>query len=114
MASNSKRKRNVLNIETKLEILNRFVNGECRASLAKFYNVGKSTILFKVNNNNESCKGPSNADAFSALKTAMEWYEQRSECCPTQLLLLKRIRDLAVKKKRCTMIPRKISDYFPQ
>ncbi|GFW71237.1 uncharacterized protein TNCV_536551 [Trichonephila clavipes] len=26
--------------------------------------------------NNESSKGPSNADAFSSLETAMEWYEQ--------------------------------------
>ncbi|GFU60312.1 uncharacterized protein TNCV_3404551 [Trichonephila clavipes] len=48
-------------------------------------------------NNNESCKGPSNAGTFSVLKTAMEWYEQQSECCPTRLLLLKRIRDLAAK-----------------
>ncbi|GFY00683.1 uncharacterized protein TNCV_2140761 [Trichonephila clavipes] len=39
-------------------------------------------------NNNESRKSPSNADAFSALETAMEWYKQQSECCPTQLLLL--------------------------
>ncbi|GFT19510.1 hypothetical protein TNCV_2534041 [Trichonephila clavipes] len=31
-------------------------------------------------NNNESSKGPSNANAFSALETAMEWYEQPSEC----------------------------------
>ncbi|PRD34856.1 UNVERIFIED_CONTAM: hypothetical protein NCL1_13359 [Trichonephila clavipes] len=47
------------------------------------------------NNNNENRKGPSNAGAFSALEIAMEWYEQQSECCPSQLLLLKRIRDLA-------------------
>ncbi|GFT47313.1 hypothetical protein TNCV_3749041 [Trichonephila clavipes] len=33
--------------------------------------------------NNESSKGSSNADAFSVLDTAMEWYEQQSECCPT-------------------------------
>ncbi|GFV70223.1 uncharacterized protein TNCV_843421 [Trichonephila clavipes] len=37
------------------------------------------------NNNNESSKSPSNADAFSALETAMEWYEQQStvlfHCC---------------------------------
>ncbi|GFV57707.1 uncharacterized protein TNCV_1551991 [Trichonephila clavipes] len=33
--------------------------------------------------NNESIKGPSNADAFSALETAMLWYEQPSECCRT-------------------------------
>ncbi|GFV62703.1 hypothetical protein TNCV_901581 [Trichonephila clavipes] len=48
--------------------------------------------------NNESNKGPANADTFSTLDTAMEWYEQQSECCPTQLLLLKRIRDLAQRK----------------
>ncbi|GFU61811.1 uncharacterized protein TNCV_4564581 [Trichonephila clavipes] len=41
-------------------------------------------------NNNESSKGPTNAGAFSALETAMEWYEQQSECCPAQLILLKR------------------------
>ncbi|GFY29198.1 uncharacterized protein TNCV_4723261 [Trichonephila clavipes] len=64
--------------------------------------------------NNKSIKGPSNVDAFSALKTTMKWYEQQSECCPTQQLLLKRIGDLAVKKRRCTMIQRNISDYFPQ
>ncbi|GFT64025.1 hypothetical protein TNCV_2314671 [Trichonephila clavipes] len=45
-------------------------------------------------NNTESSKGSSKADAFSALETAMEWYEQQSESCPTQLLLLKRVRDL--------------------
>ncbi|GFV70144.1 uncharacterized protein TNCV_2552881 [Trichonephila clavipes] len=45
-------------------------------------------------------KGPSNADAFSALETAMEWYEQQSKRCHTQLLLLKRVRDLAAKKRR--------------
>ncbi|GFX89567.1 uncharacterized protein TNCV_72601 [Trichonephila clavipes] len=56
------------------------------------------------NNNNESSKGPSNADAFPALKTAMEWYEQQSEGCFTQLLLLKRIRDLTAKKRRCIMV----------
>ncbi|PRD21201.1 UNVERIFIED_CONTAM: hypothetical protein NCL1_52494 [Trichonephila clavipes] len=28
----------------------------------------------------------------------MEGYEEQSECCPTQLLLLKRIRNFAAKK----------------
>ncbi|GFT16580.1 uncharacterized protein TNCV_281891 [Trichonephila clavipes] len=65
-------------------------------------------------NNNESSKGPSKADAFSALETTMEWYEQQSECYPTQLLLLKRIRDLETKKRRCTMVQRKINGCFPQ
>ncbi|PRD38677.1 UNVERIFIED_CONTAM: hypothetical protein NCL1_03147 [Trichonephila clavipes] len=55
-------------------------------------------------NNNENSKGPSNADVLSALETAMEWFEEQSECCPTQLLVLKRVRDLAAKKRRCTMV----------
>ncbi|GFS47904.1 hypothetical protein TNCV_3598781 [Trichonephila clavipes] len=59
--------------------------------------------------NSESSKGPSNVDMFSALEIAMEWFEQQSECCPTQLLLLKRIRYLVAKKRRCTMVQRKIS-----
>ncbi|GFV77766.1 uncharacterized protein TNCV_1575141 [Trichonephila clavipes] len=66
------------------------------------------------NNNSENSKGPSNADAFSVLETAMDCYEQQSECCSTELLLLKRIRNLAAKKRRCTMVQRKISYYFPQ
>ncbi|GFV81775.1 uncharacterized protein TNCV_1056641 [Trichonephila clavipes] len=66
------------------------------------------------NNNNKSSKSPSNADAFSALETSVDWCEQQLECCPIQLLLLKRIIDLAEEKQRCTMVQRKISDYFTQ
>ncbi|GFS51706.1 uncharacterized protein TNCV_613851 [Trichonephila clavipes] len=69
--------------------------------------VGAETDEDEDNKNNKSSKGPSNADAFSALETAMEWYRQQSESCPTQLLLLKRIRDLAAKKRKCTMAQRK-------
>ncbi|GFU88736.1 uncharacterized protein TNCV_4444131 [Trichonephila clavipes] len=76
--------------------------------------VDDETEVDEDNNNNESSEGPSNANAFSALETAMKWCEQQSECCPTQPLLLKRIRDLKAKKGRCTIVQRKISDYFPQ
>ncbi|PRD34777.1 UNVERIFIED_CONTAM: hypothetical protein NCL1_13598 [Trichonephila clavipes] len=48
------------------------------------------------NNSSESSKGPSNADAFSALQTAMERYEQQSKCCP-KIRLFKRVKDLAAK-----------------
>ncbi|GFV61877.1 mariner Mos1 transposase [Trichonephila clavipes] len=58
--------------------------------------------------NNKSSKGPSNADASPALEKAMELYEQQSECYPTQLQPLKRIRDVAAKKRRCTMVQRKV------
>ncbi|GFW60410.1 uncharacterized protein TNCV_942771 [Trichonephila clavipes] len=45
------------------------------------------------NRNNESSKSPSNADAFSALETAMEWYEQQSAvllnyCCSRESEIL--------------------------
>ncbi|GFX06471.1 hypothetical protein TNCV_3017051 [Trichonephila clavipes] len=53
-------------------------------------------------NNNESRKCLSNADAFSALETAMEWYEQQTECCPDQLLMLKK------KKRESETLQRKI------
>ncbi|GFU91988.1 uncharacterized protein TNCV_192371 [Trichonephila clavipes] len=76
--------------------------------------VGDETEEDEDDNIKESSQGHSNADALSALETTMEWYEQQSECCPSQLLLLKRIRDLAAKKRRYTMIQRKISDYIPQ
>ncbi|PRD32354.1 UNVERIFIED_CONTAM: hypothetical protein NCL1_20719 [Trichonephila clavipes] len=37
--------------------------------------VDYETDEYEDNNKNESSKGPTNADSFSALETAMEWYE---------------------------------------
>ncbi|GFU70453.1 uncharacterized protein TNCV_3280841 [Trichonephila clavipes] len=54
-------------------------------------------------NNNESSKSPSNADAFSALETAMEWNEQQSVMSYST----------TVAQENQTL-QRKISDYFPQ
>ncbi|GFS94835.1 uncharacterized protein TNCV_4457031 [Trichonephila clavipes] len=108
MASNSKRKRNkykTQNIELNVNEIVTSVKEESDP-------VDDETDEHE--DSNKSSKDPSNADAFSALETDMEWYEQQSECCPTQLLLLKRIGDLAAEKRRCTMVQRKISDYFPQ
>ncbi|GFW55356.1 hypothetical protein TNCV_117401 [Trichonephila clavipes] len=49
--------------------------------------------------NCESSKCLSNADMFSLLDTGMERSEQQSECCPTQLLLLKRTRTYSEKNE---------------
>ncbi|GFW31913.1 hypothetical protein TNCV_5040821 [Trichonephila clavipes] len=57
-------------------------------------------------------EGESSDNKTSAYNAALEWYKQQSEYCPTQLLLLKRIRDLAAKKRRCTM-PKKSGGYVP-
>ncbi|GFW15969.1 uncharacterized protein TNCV_4432421 [Trichonephila clavipes] len=63
--------------------------------------------------NNESSKDPSNADTFSAVETAMEWYEQQSECCLTQLLLLKRIRSCSEKTKTNPEVPEPAKNDHP-
>ncbi|PSN40487.1 hypothetical protein C0J52_05238 [Blattella germanica] len=49
----------------------------------------------------EDCaeKGPSSEEAFHCLETAMKWVEQQEECDAVQLLCLKRLRDLAAKKR---------------
>ena len=38
-------------------------------------------------------KSPTYAEAFDAFETAMAWCEQQKECCSTQLLFLKKMRD---------------------
>jgi len=48
----------------------------------------------------DATKAPSHAEAFSAFETGLEWFERQAECCPTQLLLLKRLRDLAAQKRQ--------------
>ncbi|XP_046662996.1 jerky protein homolog-like [Homalodisca vitripennis] len=51
----------------------------------------------------ESTKNrPSHEEALSAFNTAMSWLQKQEESCPTQLLLLKRLRDLAAKKRSST------------
>lgn len=58
-----------------------------------------------------TCKKPSNAEAFAALETGLEWYEQQEESCPTQLLLLKRLRDLAATKRVTNIRQAKMLDF---
>ncbi|GFW62579.1 hypothetical protein TNCV_85801 [Trichonephila clavipes] len=66
MASNSKRKRNVLNIETKFEILNRLTKGESGAPLAhvRFRILQKLHSVFGYPNNriSERCPVPIDSD----------------------------------------------------
>ena len=44
-------------------------------------------------------KGPTHSEAFDAFETAMAWCEQQNECCSTQLLFLKKMKDLAATKR---------------
>ncbi|KAK9727739.1 hypothetical protein QE152_g19049 [Popillia japonica] len=41
---------------------------------------------------------PTHSEAFVAAETLMSWLEKQNESSPTQLILLKRIKDLAAKK----------------
>ena len=54
MATASKRKRVVLSLETKLEILNRLPKGESQAHLASKYGIGKTTV-FDLKQNEGIC-----------------------------------------------------------
>ncbi|GFV50328.1 uncharacterized protein TNCV_622361 [Trichonephila clavipes] len=84
----------------------------CDAEDCRFQMLNDDEIVTSVQE--ESNSVDDETYAFYALETAMEWYEQQSECYPSQLLLLKRIGNFAAKKRRCTVVQRKISDYFPQ
>ena len=44
-------------------------------------------------------KDPTHAEAFDAFETDVAWCEQQNECCSTQLLFLKKMRNLAATKK---------------
>nr|CAD7429512.1 unnamed protein product [Timema monikensis] len=46
----------------------------------------------------EEAAGPSHSDAYEAFQTAMNWLERQPEGTATQLVLLKRLRDMAAKK----------------
>lgn len=56
--------------------------------------------------------GPTHAEAFLALETAMAWCERQSECNIIDVLQIKRMRDIAAKKRLSSMIQKRIEDYF--
>ncbi|GFX88817.1 uncharacterized protein TNCV_2575241 [Trichonephila clavipes] len=64
------------------------------------------------NNYNESSNGPSNTNTFSALETAMEWYKQQSERCPTQLTAAQ--ENQMPCSETTEGVQQKIRDYFAQ
>lgn len=56
--------------------------------------------------------GPTHSEAFLAADTLMSWLEKQTESTPTQLILLKRIKDLAAKKRTTTAVQKAITDFF--
>lgn len=55
---------------------------------------------------------PSHSEAFTSLETVMSWYEVQPECSQAQLLLLKRMKDLAGRKRVSKLTQPKISKFF--
>jgi hypothetical protein len=55
---------------------------------------------------------PSHPEAFTSLETVMSWYEVQPECSQAQLLLLKRMKDLAGRKRVLKHTQPKISKFF--
>jgi len=56
--------------------------------------------------------GPSHSEAFDALDLAFKWFERQEESNTTQLLQLRKLRDLAVLERKSTMKQTKISSFF--
>lgn len=54
----------------------------------------------------------SHAEAKSMLSKCFEWFEQQTEADATQLLLLRRIRDMAAKKARNMLKQQKLTDFY--
>jgi len=64
--------------------------------------VKESEVSSEIENeyeNVENYTGSTFCEAFTALESTMQWYEQQTECNSTELLLLKRIKDLATIKR---------------
>lgn len=58
---------------------------------------------------------PTHDEAFTCLQKAMKWLERQAECDTIQLLSLKRLRDLAAKKRVSSSLKqKKICDFFCQ
>ncbi|MFS1564304.1 MAG: hypothetical protein ACL7AX_13000 [Candidatus Arsenophonus phytopathogenicus] len=60
----------------------------------------------------EDKKGPTHSEAFDALNVALEWAERQDECNPMIVLEVKRLRDLAARKRTTATKQKTITDYF--
>jgi hypothetical protein len=59
----------------------------------------------------ENYIGPTLGEAFTEMESTMQWYEL--ECNKIELLLLKRVKDLAVKKRSSSEVQKKKKiDYY--
>lgn len=57
-------------------------------------------------------KGPNHTEATRMLDEVMVYLEQQDETSPTEMLLIKRLRDRAAKKRSSNLKQKKISSFF--
>ena len=57
---------------------------------------------------------PSNGEAAEMLDKCIRWFEHQEESTPSSLLLLKRIRDLATKKRYSQLKQLRLDSFFSQ
>nr|CAD7409544.1 unnamed protein product [Timema cristinae] len=62
----------------------------------------------------EEAAGPSHSDTYETFQTAMNWLERQPEGTAIQLMLLKRLRDMAAKKRTSRLVQKTIKDFFTQ
>nr|CAD7425093.1 unnamed protein product [Timema monikensis] len=62
----------------------------------------------------EEAAGPSHSDAYETFQTAMNWLERQPEGTAIQLVLLKRLREMAAKKRTSSLVQKTIKDFFIQ
>ncbi|KAF5301615.1 hypothetical protein FQA39_LY10662 [Lamprigera yunnana] len=65
--------------------------------------VREESVEEEDNLNVEVDTRPSASEAFSGLETALRWMERQPECDHMQLLTVKRMRDLAARKRMTTV-----------
>ncbi|XP_053969096.1 jerky protein homolog-like [Anastrepha ludens] len=56
--------------------------------------------------------GPSASEAFACFETALNWMERQSECDHVDLLVVKRLKDLAAKKRVSSLKQRTLTEMF--
>jgi hypothetical protein len=122
----AKRKRTVVSLETKLQAINRLDKGETIKKMASDLGVGEVTdemMVEAVNLEAEESESDnegieienekiSHSEGCKAIEKAIEYLEQQSETTSTDLLLLRRLRETAAKKRAGSIKQKTIMDFF--
>jgi hypothetical protein len=104
-----KRKRVVLDLNQKIEIIKRLKKGETVTSIALIYGVGRTTVN---DIKRDALTTLSHTEAETMLSKCIEWFEGQQETNATQILLLRKVRNIVAQKSRASKKQKKMTDYF--